>query len=104
MGKEKGQVLQTIQKVQDTVDLFYQQKQKNGLDTLYATIGEIMETVDLLCTYKAENEGFQMDEQRLLASLKECMEALENADYVLLADIFQYDFIEYMQELAEQMA
>jgi len=103
MGKEKEQVVQTIQKVQEMVDLFYQQKQKTALDALYLTIGKITEAIDVLFDYKERKEDFQMDEQRLLSSLKECMDALESADYVLLADIFQYDFVEYMQELADHM-
>ena len=103
MGKEKTIVLDTMEKLKKTVDLFYQQIQKEALDSLNVVIGEIMKAMDELFAYKAANQEFEMDEERLTNSLKECMGAIEAADYILVADIFQYDFIEYMEELAEQM-
>ena len=59
--------------------------------------------IDVLFTYRAEHEGFNLDEERLTRILKDAMGALQNRDTVLLADILQYDYLEYMNELLENM-
>lgn len=103
MSQEKELIIETIDDIRGTVELFYQQKQKEALGRLEATIGKITIAVDTLFAYKGANDGFEMDEEKLRDSLKECMGALEESDFILMADILQYDFAEYMEKLTEQM-
>ena len=41
--------------------------------------------------------------KKIFSILSNAMEALESDDKVLLADILQYDFIEYIESLVEKM-
>ena len=59
--------------------------------------------INNLSTYKNTNPGFAMDDKKIFSILSNAMEALESDDKVLLADILQYDFIEYIESLVEKM-
>ena len=50
-----------------------------------------------------ENLSFSYDDKKIFSILSNAMEALESDDKVLLADILQYDFIEYIESLVEKM-
>lgn len=104
MGQEKEIVENTIQVVRETTELFYQQKIKEAYAKMQDTIDSILKAVDTLHAYKNENETFGLEEERLVTSLTDAMNAMQAGDTVLLADILEYDFAEYLQELAEQMA
>jgi hypothetical protein len=103
MSKEKAQILEAINKVQEVVDLFYQQNDKDALEKFAVTIEDMTKAIDNLATYKAENVQFEMDEMKIFNILNEAMEAFQSDDKVLMADILQYDFIEYISKLAENM-
>lgn len=103
MSQEKELIVETIDEIRNTVELFYQQKQKQALNRLEAVIGKITIAVDTLFAYNHANDEFEMDEEKLKDSLKECMGALEDSDFILMADILQYDFAEYMEELTKKM-
>lgn len=66
-------------------------------------IAGIMQVVDVLHEYKCAHEEFLLDETRIAGSLTEAMNAMEAGDTVLLADILEYDFIEYLQELSSEL-
>ena len=103
MSRQKEIVESTIEDIKDTVDLFYQQKDSEALKKFEIVIGGMMNSMDALVEYRNDNESFEFDEQRISNTLTEAMNALQDGDLVLLADILQYDFLEYMQELADNM-
>lgn len=103
MSQEKELIQTTMTDLQETIDLFYQQKKKTALKKLDTVLGELMTAVDTLFAYKAQHPDFPLDEVKLTESLKDAMNALQDGDHVLLADILQYDFLEYMEEMAEHM-
>ena len=103
MSQQKEIVENTIKEVESVVDLFYQQKKKEALGKFESVIGSMMNSIDTLFTYKAEHEGFELDENKITNILKEAMNALQDGDEVLLADILQYDYMEYMEELVNAM-
>lgn len=103
MSKEKEQILETLNKVQEIVDLFYQQNDKDALEKFAVTLEDMTKAIDNLAAYKKENSQFEMDEVKIFNILNEAMEALQSDDKVLMADILQYDFIEYISELVENM-
>lgn len=103
MSKQKEIIENTMKELQETVDLFYQQKKNEALKKLDTVLAQVMTAIDTLFTYKGEHSDFSLDEAKLTEALKDAMDALQKGDHVLLADILQYDFLEYMQELSEQM-
>lgn len=103
MSEEKQQITDTIDKVQEVVDLFYQQKDSEAFEKFTAALDSMSIAINNLAVYKSLNETFELDEEKLCDILKEAMNALESQDRVLMADILQYDFIEYINELLEEM-
>ncbi len=103
MSEKKEQIKATIDEVQDIIDLFYQQNDKEAFEKLDTVLENMTISIDNLELYKLENSDFDFDETKLCEILKESMEALQSDDKVLMADILQYDFIEYINELLEQM-
>lgn len=103
MSEQKEVVVKSVEEVKEIVDLFYQQKEKEALDKFTVGLGTIMTAIDTLFAYRDANEGFELDEEKLTNILKEAMSALQDGDMVLLADILQYDYLEYMEELAGNM-
>lgn len=103
MAQEKECILQTIRIIQQTTELFYRQKQEEGFQKMQDTVAAITQMVDKLHQYKEEHENFAYDELVVVKSLTEAMDAIEAGDTVLLADILEYDFVEYLQEAIESM-
>lgn len=103
MSEEKQKVVNTTDEIQEVIELFYEQNDKEAFEKFNLAIGNIMSMVDILHDYKNTNMDFEFDEIKVCNILKEAMDALQSDDKVLLADILQYDFVEYMNDLAEQM-
>lgn len=103
MSEEKQKVVSTTDEIQEVIELFYEQNDKEAFEKFNFAIGNIMSMVDILHDYKNTNMDFEFDEIKVCNILKEAMDALQSDDKVLLADILQYDFVEYMNDLAEQM-
>lgn len=103
MSQQKEIIKKSVSDVEEVIELFYQQKTQEALNKFESVIGGMMTAIDTLFAYKAENEEFNLDEIKLTNTLKDAMGALEDGDMVLLADILQYDYLEYMQELLNNM-
>ncbi len=103
MSQESKVIENTIAVIRETTELFYQQKTKEAYAKMQDTLTCIVQVVDTLHEYKCANEDFGLEETRIAASLTDAMNAMEAGDTVLLADILEYDFIEYLQELLSQM-
>lgn len=103
MSMEKEQIKDTIDNVQKVVDLFYQQNDKEAFDMFTGVLDDMSAAVQNLASYKEKNIQFEMDEIKIYNILNDAMEALQSDDKVLMADILQYDFIDYINELLEHM-
>jgi len=103
MANHKEVIVKTIDDIKETVDFFYQQNDKEALKKFETVIGGMMSSIDSLVAYRNENSDFTFDETKIMDTLTEAMNALQDGDFVLLADILQYDFLEYMQELSDNM-
>lgn len=103
MTDYKKTVVNTIDDIKEIVDFFYQQKDGEALKKFEVVIGGMMSSMDALASYRNENSDFTFDESKIMGTLTEAMNALQDGDLVLLADILQYDFLEYIQELTEKM-
>ena len=103
MSGSKDVVMKSIEEVKGIVDLFYQQKEKEALDQFTIGLSNMMTAIDALFTYRTEHDDFVLDVAQLTNILKDAMNALQDGDMVLLADILQYDYLEYMEELVGNM-
>lgn len=82
-----GKALDEIDKV---IGLFYDHKEKEGYQETNVLIGMLMEL-------DAELAGGQASAAEWMRGLTEAMEALEQKDTVLFADILQYDIAEQIR-------
>lgn len=103
MSQEKTLVTDTLQEVKENIDLFYQQKTGQALEQFHAVLGKILTMVDVLSAYQKEHAEFSFDEEKVKDTLQEALSALEERDMIFLADIIQYDFVDYIQELVNEM-
>ena len=103
MSEQKELVAKSVDEVKEIVDLFYQQKEKEALNKFTVGLGNMMTAIDTLFAYRTVHEDFVLDEEKLTNILKDAMNALQDSDMVLLADILQYDYLEYMEELTDGM-
>lgn len=103
MSKEKELVNKVLEDVKESIELFYQQKTGEALQQFGAVLDKIMTMVDTLFQYKEEHSEFALDEEKVKTSLTEALAALEEKDMILFADIIQYDFVEYIEELVQSM-
>lgn len=92
-------VRDTLQELRECVDYFYQQKNQDALQKLELVLGKMQYVIDMLFSYQQEKSTLELDENRIMNILKNALDALEGGDYILLADIIQYDFVDYMEEL-----
>lgn len=103
MSQQKNIVEKSVKEVEEVIGLFYQQKLQEALSKFEVAIGGMVTAIDSLFTFRAEHEEFSMDEVKITNTLKDAMGALQDGDMVLLADILQYDYLEYMHELLYNM-
>lgn len=103
MSTEKTQIIEMIDKLQNVVDLFYQQNDNEAFTEFELLIDNIENSINILQEYANQYLGFEVDEEKIYNILNEAMVALEEGDKVLMADILQYEFIEYIKELLVKM-
>ena len=103
MSAEKELVKNILEEVKESIDLFYQQKTGEALQQFDLVLGKVMTMVDTLFGYKEAHADFSLDEEKVKGVLTEALTALEDKDMILLADIIQYDFVEYVEELLNTM-
>ncbi len=89
---------ETIQLIEKTSNLFYQNKLNEGYQELEKLINYISGTMDDLNQTHVMNS----DEKDILSILKNAMDAMERKDTSLLADILEYDLKEVYLELEKK--
>ncbi len=99
----KGSVRSIKEKIEIISNLLYQQNQNEAFSQLLVLINEL----SILSThlFGQENEDIlsNVEQNRLLSTLNEAMNALEKKDGVLLADILNYDLTDLLNELEKQL-
>jgi hypothetical protein len=98
MGMINIQIDTIISEIEMIADYLYQQKISDGYSELNKTISEIMDLLDKINIYKKEDE-LQVEDQSLVFCLTKALEAMENKDNVLLADILLYEVTESLKEI-----
>lgn len=100
---DKNIIQDSINEITEITDLFYQEKKQEAFGKLDKALANMMTIMDNLFSYKSSKPEFELDEEKLTNILKDAMNALQDGDVVLLADILQYDYLEYMQEIVENI-
>lgn len=98
MKEIKGELNQVIEEINEISVYIYQQDLRNGLMKLDGTLGNIMKVLNSVLIYAAEN-NIQIDQKSIISNLTAAMQALEEKDYVLLADILLYEIAEQFHEI-----
>ncbi len=99
----KTQMREIMQQIDQVTELFYQQKEQEGYGALNALLADLVASIDVLYQYKQQHEEISFDEQEFQAALVDAMNALEEKDAVLLADILKYDIYEKFEAVVEQL-
>ncbi len=97
MNNIQYQISQVINEINDVTELLYQQKTKEGYLLLNGTLGKIMNIIDSIYQLRSE-QNILFDDNRLINNLKTAMEAMENKDNIMLADILNYEIVEQLKE------
>lgn len=103
MSQERELVGKTLEQIEQNMELFYQQKTSEALGEFQQVLTELIKMVDTLFEYRDNHDGFSLDEEKVKNALTEAMNALEEGDLILLADVIQYEFVEYVKELLNMM-
>lgn len=101
MAGLKENIKQTIEKITKTNEYFYQQKNQEAIAVLEDTLSSIEKTVALI--YADENEKKDLDLDGFMQALQEALGAMEDADYILMADIMQYDIIDKLEQVKKSL-
>jgi ElaB/YqjD/DUF883 family membrane-anchored ribosome-binding protein len=97
----KEEIIKVLQSIDQTTELFYQQKEQEGYKNLEYTLDILIKTINEMLIYKKEkSDNFKdIQENKINEILTEAMNALEQKDTILLSDILNYDLKEALKEL-----
>jgi len=90
---------QVREKIDRMTELLYQENVTEGYSILSSVIAQMDQLINHIAAYQAKTGQTIIDEQKLLGSVGEALQAMEEKDIVLLADIFNYDIKEQIEQL-----
>lgn len=100
MEELKDIIIRALADIGRISDYLYQQKLGKAYENLNSTLGMLMNLTDTL--FALSNEGMiNLDRQRWTNNLTLSMQAMEDKDGVLLADILVFEIGEQLQELIQ---
>lgn len=103
MTNLKKKLRNIIELISELTNIFYQQDNEKGYQKLDIFLEEMTIVVDNLFQYKENHKEFILDDAKLISNFTEAMNALEQKDTVLLADILQYEILEQLNQIANQL-
>lgn len=80
-----------ISSIDQTTDLFYQQKNEDGFVKLEHLLSLLTQTSNRIREHGEEGHDIGIDVIRMNQILDEAMHALESTDMILFSDILQYE-------------
>lgn len=89
MNTQKKEILEVVDSIEKATELFYQQKNKKGYIKFEETLNLLSSILNSVINEKHIDLMVVIDE--LNTKLAEAMEALEEGDTILLADILKYE-------------
>jgi len=96
MDKIKTNIDNVLKTLDEIMNMFYVGNDSEG----YIKLNETLITMLMLIEYIEKSDKLEeVDINKIENILKDCVEALEEKDTVLLADIIQYDLIDALKEI-----
>ena len=93
-----NKIKEAEEKIEEVTELLYQKKEQEVYIKIHDLLGLFMELTDWVVAAIQKGENVPYEEERFKRSLIEAMEAMEQKDMILFADILQYDIKEQLQE------
>ncbi len=90
-------------KIDKVSDLFYQQKDSEGLEAMKYVIDDMMGVASGLDSYAKADRTFTFDANEFLAVLKQALDSMAKKDYVMLSDVLKYDLSEILSKYKEAL-
>lgn len=87
--------------IEQVVEEFYQQKTQDAYQHLNGTIEKMLVLVDKIAMIQKEQIENAIDGGDLLNALKETVSAMEEKDFILVADVLKYEVQEKLKDLME---
>lgn len=87
----------TIDSIEETCTIFYQQKNDEGYQLLDTTIRLLTSVIEELYTLKSKGINIGINENILMIKFSEAMDALQIKDTILLSDILQFEVLELIK-------
>lgn len=103
MPELKDMLRVAINDVKSTTDLFYQQKEHDAYVKFNTTIESISSVVEKLFIMYNETAFPEFSQENLMLNLNNAMNAMQEKDAILLADILQYDLLEQFENILKQI-
>ena len=93
-----------LQSIDETTDLFYQNKVNEGYKQFEETLTVLTDTVNEIFNYKSQGHELGIEESKLIEVLTKAMNAMEEKDALLLSDILSYELKELFQQIIDTIA
>lgn len=90
-------------KIDKVSDLFYQQKDSEGLEAMKFVIDDMMSAASGLDACARADNCFSFDANGFLGVLKQALDAMAKKDYVMLSDVLKYDLSEILSKYIEAL-
>lgn len=94
MNSLSKKISETVEAIDITTELFYQQNADSGYAYLQKTLELLISANELLNSNYFINKDNENEENKLNFSFMKAMEALEEKDVILLSDILKYEIKE----------
>lgn len=100
MQQLKESCKQLILQIDKTVDLLVRQNIDIAMNELLLVIDLMTNTVEEVFIQKPNlvEKGIEVDEQHIINLLKQVVDAITNTDFVLVADLLNYEIKEILEE------
>lgn len=98
----KENLVECINLTEEMNICFYQQKNDSGYQLLNGVLGSLMEVIEEL-TYLNNDEGMSIDIDFINKILEAALQALEEHDTVLFADIMQFEIIGLLKNIDKEL-
>lgn len=99
MAELKEKIEQIGEQIEEVSELFYQQKNGEGYTQLEKIIVGVAQVIETAYAVYQGDDAVTAKIQKLTATLQETMEAMEDKDTILLADMLKYEVLEQLETL-----
>lgn len=102
---ELGAILEeSIQSIEETTMMFYQQKIEEGYKLLENTLTLLTNTMNCIFNYINDGNDIGVNQEKLIEVLVKAMKSIEVKDIILFSDILQYELKELFEEILKVLS